>query len=150
MTNIGSYIETEEKVNTLSYLRERTQKILDRKSEYIKTAISTILPVEDCNNPFKVSVAYREVVEQNNKLMDLLRDTKDIFILLIAKNKNQTMNIAKEKIDFSTQLGQQQLKQVEGLIKILTTISKVLEIEQAKMDRFVRFYEKTFNYYNTF
>lgn len=141
MTNIGSYIETEEKVNTLSYLRERTQKILDRKSEYIKTAISTILPVEDCNNPFKVSVAYREVVEQNNKLMDLLRDTKDEMLFL---------NIAKEKIDFSTQLGQQQLKQVEGLIKILTTISKVLEIEQAKMDRFVRFYEKTFNYYNTF
>lgn len=141
MTNIGSYIETEESINTLSYLRERTQKIFDRKSEYIKNAISTLLPAEDCSNPFKVSVAYREVIEQNNKLMDLLRDTKDEMLFL---------SIAKEKIDFSTQLGQQQLKQVEGLIKILTALSKVLETEQAKMDRFVRFYEKTFNYYNTF
>ena len=140
MTNVGSFIKTEE-VNALSYLRERTQKILDRKNEYIKGAVSDIIPIEDCNNPFKVSVAYREVVEQNNKLMDLLRDTKDEQLFL---------NIAKEKVDFSTQLGQQQLKQIEGLIKILVAISKILETEQTKMDRFVRFYEKTFNYYNTF
>ena len=141
MTNIGSFIETGEKVNTLSYLRERTQKILDRKNEYIKEAISNIIPIEDCNNPFKVSVAYREVIEQNNKLMDLLRDTRDEMLFL---------NIAKEKVDFSSQLGQQQLKQIEGLVKILTAISKILETEQNKMDRFVRFYEKTFNYYNAF
>ena len=141
MANIEGYIETGDNINTLSYLRDRTQKLMDRKREYILTAVSETLSTNDCEDAFKVSKAYKEAVDQNSKLLDIIRDTKDEMLFL---------RLAKERIDTSTQLGQQQLKQVDNLVKVLAEIVSILDIEKIKMDRFVRFYERTFNYYGAF
>jgi hypothetical protein len=92
-------------------------------------------------NVFKVSVEYKNVVDQNGLLHDLMRDIKDEQFFL---------GFVLERLDTTTQLGQQQYKQIEGLNKILKTLMGILEIEERKMDRLIRFYERTSNYFTTF
>ena len=126
---------------SLGVLRGRVQSLVDRKSDYIKVAIYKTLSTEDMQNVFRVSTEYKNVVDQNGLLHDLMRDIKDEQLFL---------GFVLEKLDTTTQLGQQQYKQVEGLNKILKSLMGILEIEERKMDRLIRFYERTSNYFTTF
>ena len=60
------------------------------------------------------------------------------------------MKLVKESIDRNTQVGLNQLKVIDSFINILNDILNIMYDEKSKLDRIVRYYEKTFNYYNVY
>jgi hypothetical protein len=56
----------------------------------------------------------------------------------------------KDQIDRNSQVGLQQVKQLDYFISLLSQIQDMMSDERSKMDRVVRYYEKTFSYYKDF
>lgn len=131
----------EELILSLGDLKARTQALFSRKDSYIKNAISNVLSSEDVENPFKIVLAYRDIVNKNSELLDLLRDTRDEVLFLKR---------IKERLDGTTELASAQARQLENLIKLLGELEKIISPERDKLDRMIRFYERASNGFANF
>ena len=88
-----------------------------------------------------VSLAYKAAVDRNNMAIDFIIDTK---------NEIFKIKLMKDALDRNTQLGLKQAKVLDNLISLLNDILNMFYDERSKLDRIVRFYEKSFTYYSNF
>ena len=138
MDDLNKYMNN---VSTISALREKTQLLIDTKEAYLKQEPLKILSAIELEDNRKMTDSYKEAVDRNNMLMD--------FVMEI-KNEIFKMKLVKESIDRNTQVGLNQLKVIDNFINILNDILNIMYDEKSKLDRIVRYYEKTFNYYNVY
>ena len=138
MDDLNKYMNN---VSTISALREKTQLLIDTKEAYLKQEPLKILSAIELEDNKKMTDSYKEVVDRNNMLID--------FVMEI-KNEIFKMKLVKESIDRNTQVGLNQLKVIDSFINILNDILNIMYDEKSKLDRIVRYYEKTFNYYNVY
>lgn len=138
MDDLNKYMNN---VSTISALREKTQLLIDTKEAYLKQEPLKILSAIELEDNRKMTDSYKEAVDRNNMLMD--------FVMEI-KNEIFKMKLVKESIDRNTQVGLNQLKVIDSFINILNDILNIMYDEKSKLDRIVRYYEKTFNYYNVY
>lgn len=138
MDDLNKYMNN---VSTISALREKTQLLVDTKEAYLKQEPLKILSAIELEDNRKMTDSYKEAVDRNNMLID--------FIMEI-KNEIFKMKLVKESIDRNTQVGLNQLKVIDSFINILNDILNIMYDEKSKLDRIVRYYEKTFNYYNVY
>ena len=138
MDDLNKYMNN---VSTISALREKTQLLIDTKEAYLKQEPLKILSAIELEDNRKMTDSYKETVDRNNMLMD--------FVMEI-KNEIFKMKLVKESIDRNTQVGLNQLKVIDNFINILNDILNIMYDEKSKLDRIVRYYEKTFNYYNVY
>lgn len=138
MDDLNKYMNN---VSTISALREKTQLLIDTKEAYLKQEPLKILSAIELEDNKKVTDSYKEAVDRNNMLID--------FVMEI-KNEIFKMKLVKESIDRNTQVGLNQLKVIDSFINILNDILNIMYDEKSKLDRIVRYYEKTFNYYNVY
>ena len=138
MDDLNKYMNN---VSTISALREKTQLLIDTKEAYLKQEPLKILSAIELEDNRKMTDSYKEAVDRNNMLID--------FVMEI-KNEIFKMKLVKESIDRNTQVGLNQLKVIDSFINILNDILNIMYDEKSKLDRVVRYYEKTFNYYNVY
>ena len=138
MDDLNKYMNN---VSTISALREKTQLLIDTKEAYLKQEPLKILSAIELEDNRKMTDSYKEAVDRNNTLID--------FVMEI-KNEIFKMKLVKESIDRNTQVGLNQLKVIDSFINILNDILNIMYDEKSKLDRIVRYYEKTFNYYNVY
>lgn len=138
MDDLNKYMNN---VSTISALREKVQILVDAKETYLKQESLKILSAVELEDNKKMTDSYKDAVDRNNMLMD--------FIMEI-KNEIFKMKLIKESIDRNTQVGLNQLKVIDSFINILNDILNIMYDEKSKLDRIVRYYEKTFNYYNVY
>ena len=138
MDDLNKYMNN---VSTISALREKTQLLIDTKEAYLKQEPLKILSAIELEDNKKMTDSYKEAVGRNNMLID--------FVMEI-KNEIFKMKLVKESIDRNTQVGLNQLKVIDSFINILNDILNIMYDEKSKLDRIVRYYEKTFNYYNVY
>ena len=138
MDDLNKYMNN---VSTISALREKTQLLIDTKEAYLKQEPLKILSAIELEDNRKMTDSYKEAVNRNNMLIDLVME---------IKNEIFKMKLVKESIDRNTQVGLNQLKVIDSFINILNDILNIMYDEKSKLDRIVRYYEKTFNYYNVY
>ena len=138
MDDLNKYMNN---VSTISALREKTQLIIYTKEAYLKQEPLKILSAIELEDNRKMTDSYKEAVDRNNMLIDLVME---------IKNEIFKMKLVKESIDRNTQVGLNQLKVIDSFINILNDILNIMYDEKSKLDRIVRYYEKTFNYYNVY
>lgn len=138
MDDLNKYMNN---ISTISALREKTQVLVNAKETYLKQEPLKILSAIELEDNRKMTDSYKEAVDRNNMLID--------FIMEI-KNEIFKMKLVKESIDRNTQVGLNQLKVIDSFINILNDILNIMYDEKSKLDRIVRYYEKTFNYYNVY
>lgn len=138
MDDLNKYMNN---VSTISALREKTQLLIDTKEAYLKQEPLKILSAVELEDNKKMTDSYKDAVDRNNMLID--------FVMEI-KNEIFKMKLVKESIDRNTQVGLNQLKVIDSFINILNDILNIMYDEKSKLDRIVRYYEKTFNYYNVY
>lgn len=138
MDDLNKYMNN---VSTISALREKTQLLIDTKEAYLKQEPLKILSAIELEDNKKMTDSYKEAVDRNSMLVD--------FVMEI-KNEIFKMKLVKESIDRNTQVGLNQLKVIDSFINILNDILNIMYDEKSKLDRVVRYYEKTFNYYNVY
>ena len=138
MDDLNKYMNN---VSTISALREKVQILVDAKETYLKQESLKILSAVELEDNKKMTDSYKDAVDRNNMLMD--------FVMEI-KNEIFKMKLIKESIDRNTQVGLNQLKVIDSFINILNDILNIMYDEKSKLDRIVRYYEKTFNYYNVY
>lgn len=138
MDDLNKYMNN---VSTISALREKTQLLIDTKEAYLKQEPLKILSAIELEDNRKMTDSYKEAVDRNNMLIDLVME---------IKNEIFKMKLVKESIDRNTQVGLNQLKVIDSFINILNDILNIMYDEKSKLDRIVRYYEKTFNYYNVY
>ena len=138
MDDLNKYMNN---VSTISALREKTQLLIDTKEAYLKQEPLKILSAIELEDNKKMTDSYKEAVDRNNMLIDLVME---------IKNEIFKMKLVKESIDRNTQVGLNQLKVIDSFINILNDILNIMYDEKSKLDRIVRYYEKTFNYYNVY
>lgn len=138
MDDLNKYMNN---VSTISALREKIQVLVDTKETYLKQEPLKILSAVELEDNKKMTDSYKDAVDRNNMLMD--------FVMEI-KNEIFKMKLIKESIDRNTQVGLNQLKVIDSFINILNDILNIMYDEKSKLDRIVRYYEKTFNYYNVY
>ena len=138
MDDLNKYMNN---VSTISALREKVQLLVDTKEAYLKQEPLKVLSAVELEDNKKMTDRYKDAVDRNNMLID--------FVMEI-KNEIFKMKLVKESIDRNTQVGLNQLKVIDSFINILNDILNIMYDEKSKLDRIVRYYEKTFNYYNVY
>lgn len=124
---------------TISEMRERVQIYVDKKNNYLKDKGVEILSALELNDDKRLTNAYKLAVDKNNEAIDLIMDIKSEIL---------NLKMIKDSIDKASQLGLAQIKVIDNLINILKDVQDIMNDERAKLDRIVRYYEKTFSYYN--
>mgnify|MGYP003299814663 CR=1 FL=1 len=139
MEDLNKYME--KPVSSLTAIRAMVQSNVDRKEEYLKLEPLVILTAIELEDNKKMTNAYHDVIERNDEALNFIIDVKnDIF----------KIKIIREQIDRNTQIGIQQIKQIDYYINMLNDILNMLNDERSKLDRVVRYYEKTFSYFKDF
>lgn len=138
MEDLNNYMNNTSSINNV---RERVQKFLDKKEEYVKLEKLAILSPIEMDDTNAVSLAYKAAVDRNNMAIDFIIDTK---------NEIFKIKLMKDALDRNTQLGLKQAKVLDNLINLLNDILNMFYDERSKLDRIVRFYEKSFTYYSNF
>lgn len=139
MEDLNKYME--KPVSSLTAIRAMVQSNVDRKEEYLKLEPLVILTAIELEDNKKMTNAYHDVIERNDEALNFIIDVKnDIF----------KIKIIREQIDRNTQVGIQQIKQIDYYINMLNDILNMLNDERSKLDRVVRYYEKTFSYFKDF
>ena len=137
MEDLNKYMNN---VSTISSLRERVQSYVDLKEEYLKKDKLSIISSVDMEDNKKLTDKYKEAVDRNDEAIDLIIDIKtELF----------KMKLLKESLDRNTSVGLNQSKVIDNLTHILNDILNILNDERSKLDRIVRYYEKSFSYYNS-
>lgn len=137
MEDLNKYMNN---VSTISSLRERVQSYVDLKEEYLKKDKLSIISSVDMEDNKKLTDKYKEAVDRNDEAIDLIID---------IKNELFKMKLLKESLDRNTSVGLNQSKVIDNLTHILNDILNILNDERSKLDRIVRYYEKSFSYYNS-
>ena len=139
MEDLNKYME--KSTSSLSTIRSMVQEITDRKESYLsldKVKILTATELEDNKNMTNV---YHDVIERNDAVIDFIIDiTNTIF----------KIKLIKDQVDRNSQVGLQQIKQIDYFLSLLSSIHDIMSDERSKMDRVVRYYEKTFSYFKDF
>lgn len=138
MDDLNRYMNN---VSTISSLRERVQNLVNLKEEYLSLEKVVILSAVEMEDNKRVTDAYKNSIDRNDTLLDLIME---------IKNEIFKIKLIKESLDRNTQAGLSQIKIVDNLINILRDILDILNDERSKLDRVVRYYEKSFSYYNNF
>lgn len=136
MEDLNKYMSN---VSTISSIRETVQSYINKKEEYLKLESLEILSALDIEDSKKVVNAYKSSIDRNSELLDFVMD---------IKNEIFKIKLVKESLDKNTQVGINQSKVLDNLINILKDILDILSEERSKLDRIVRFYERTSNSYN--
>lgn len=136
-------METADNQNGLSIsdIRGKVQIIINRKEDYLKTRDGDFesLSIIDFDDISKLSLIYHHFVVKNSVLMDLVID---------IKNEIFKIRLIKEQLDKNTSVGISQNKVLDNLINLLNEANGIMLEEKQKLDRVVRFYEKSFTYYS--
>ena len=138
MDDLNRYMNN---VSTISSLRERVQNLVNLKEEYLSLDKVVILSAVEMEDSKRVTDEYKNSIDRNDTLLDLI---------IAIKNEIFKITLIKESLDRNTQAGLSQIKIVDNLINILRDILDILNDERSKLDRVVRYYEKSFSYYNSF
>lgn len=136
MEDLNKYMSN---VSTISTIRETVQEFINRKEEYLQLDKLNILSAVEQEDSKKNINAYKSSIDRFDTLMDFIMD---------IKNEIFKIKLVKESLDKNTQVGLNQSKVLENLLNILRDILDILNDERAKLDRVVRFYERTSNTYN--
>ena len=136
MEDLNKYMSN---VSTISTIRETVQEFINRKEEYLQLDKLNILSAVEQEDSRKAVNAYKSSIDRFDTLMDFIMD---------IKNEIFKIKLVKESLDKNTQVGLNQSKVLENLLNILRDILDILNDERAKLDRLVRFYERTSNTYN--
>ena len=139
MEDLNKYMN--KSTNSLSTIRSMVQEITDRKENYLsldKVKILTAIELEDNKN---IANVYHDVIERNDTVIDFIVDIKNTIFKI---------KLIKDQIDRNTEIGLNQVKQIEYFLSLLQSILDMMSDERSKMDRVVRFYEKTFSYFKDF
>jgi len=139
MEDLNKYMDKQQ--SSLSKVRSMVQEITDKKESYLnldKVKILTATELED--NKIMTNV-YHDVIERNDLVIDFILDIKNTMFKI---------KLMKDQLDRNTELGIQQNKQLDYFISLLQQILDMMSDERSKMDRVVRYYEKTFSYYKDF
>lgn len=139
MEDLNKYME--KSTSSLSTIRSMVQEITDRKESYLsldKVKILTATELEDNKNMTNV---YHDVIERNDAVIDFIIDIKNTIFKI---------KLIKDQVDRNSQVGLQQIKQIDYFLSLLSSILDIMSDERSKMDRVVRYYEKTFSYFKDF
>jgi len=139
MEDLNKYMDKPQ--DSLSKIRSMVQEITNKKEDYLnldKVKILTVVELED--NKVMTNV-YHDVIERNDLVIDFILDIKNTIFKI---------KLLKDQLDRNTELGIQQNRQLDYFISILQQIQDMMNDERSKMDRVVRYYEKTFSYYKDF
>ena len=139
MEDLNKYME--KSTSALSTIRSMVQEITDRKESYLsldKVKILTATELEDNKNMTNV---YHDVIERNDAVIDFIIDIKNTIFKI---------KLIKDQVDRNSQVGLQQIKQIDYFLSLLSSIHDIMSDERSKMDRVVRYYEKTFSYFKDF
>ena len=139
MEDLNKYME--KSTSSLSTIRSMVQEITDRKENYLsldKVKILTATELEDNKNMTNV---YHDVIERNDAVIDFIIDIKNTIFKI---------KLIKDQVDRNSQVGRQQIKQIDYFLSLLSSIHDIMSDERSKMDRVVRYYEKTFSYFKDF
>lgn len=139
MEDLNKYME--KSTSSLSTIRSMVQEITDRKENYLsldKVKILTATELEDNKNMTNV---YHDVIERNDVVIDFIIDIKNTIFKI---------KLIKDQVDRNSQVGLQQIKQIDYFLSLLSSIHDIMSDERSKMDRVVRYYEKTFSYFKDF
>ena len=139
MEDLNKYME--KSTSSLSTIRSMVQEITDRKESYLsldKVKILTATELEDNKNMTNV---YHDVIERNDAIIDFIIDIKNTIFKI---------KLIKDQVDRNSQVGLQQIKQIDYFLSLLSSILDIMSDERSKMDRVVRYYEKTFSYFKDF
>ena len=137
--DLNKYME--KSTSSLSTIRSMVQEITDRKENYLsldKVKILTATELEDNKNMTNV---YHDVIERNDAVIDFIIDIKNTIFKI---------KLIKDQVDRNSQVGLQQIKQIDYFLSLLSSIHDIMSDERSKMDRVVRYYEKTFSYFKDF
>ena len=139
MEDLNNYMY--KSTRSLSTIRSMVQEITDRKESYLsldKVKILTATELEDNKNMTNV---YHDVIERNDAVIDFIIDIKNTIFKI---------KLIKDQVDRNSQVGLQQIKQIDYFLSLLSSIHDIMSDERSKMDRVVRYYEKTFSYFKDF
>ena len=139
MEDLNKYME--KSTSSLSTIRSMVQEITDRKESYLsldKVKILTATELEDNKN---ITNVYHDVIERNDAVIDFIIDIKNTIFKI---------KLIKDQVDRNSQVGLQQIKQIDYFLSLLSSIHDIMSDERSKMDRVVRYYEKTFSYFKDF
>lgn len=139
MEDLNKYMEKQPAA--LSTIRSMVQDITNKKEEYLKLDNITILNATELEDNRKMTNVYHDIIKRNDLVIDFIVD---------IKNTTFKIKLMKDQIDRNSQIGIQQMKQIDYFLSILSQILDMMNDERSKMDRVVRFYEKTFSYYKDF
>lgn len=139
MEDLNKYMDKQP--DELSKIKSMVQRIIDKKEEYLNLDKVKILTATELEDNKVMTDVYHDVIERNDAVIDFILDIKNtIFIIKLSR----------DRVDRNTQLGLQQSKQCDYFISLLQTVLDIMNDERSKMDRVVRYYEKTFSYYKDF
>lgn len=138
MENLNKYMNS---TSTISSIRERVQSYVDKKETYLSLEKLSILSIVNINDDKKISLEYKKAIDRNDLCMDLIID---------VKNEVFKLKLLKESLDRNTQIGINQIRTIDNFISILNDILNIMYEEKYKLDRIVRFYEKSFSYFNNY
>lgn len=139
MEDLNKYIEKPR--DSLSIIRNETQNIIDKKEEYLHLDEVKMLTTTELEDNKIMTNTYQEIVSRNNLIIDFIID---------IKNEIFRIKLMKDKIDRNSELGRNQIVQLDYFISLLQQILDMMSDERNKLDRVVRYYEKTFSYYKDF
>jgi len=139
MEDLNKYMTKQ--VDSLSAIHSMVQKITNKKEEYLSLEPIKMLTAIELEDNKAMTNAYHDVVSRNDLIIDFIVDIKNTIFKI---------KLVKDQIDRNTELGIQQIKQFDYFISLLQNILDIMSDERSKMDRVVRYYEKTFSYYKDF
>ena len=139
MEDLNKYMGKQ--VSSLDKVRTMTQDIMNRKEEYLTLDKVRILTTTELEDNKIITTLYHDVIDRNNFVIDFIVDIKNTIFKI---------KLIRDQIDRNTQLGTGQVKQFDYILSLLQQIQDMMNDERSKMDRVVRYYEKTFSYYKDF
>ena len=131
-------LEQDREITTLDTIRAIVQRDCNIKEEILKERQIVIVSSYDLQNINKVIDSYKLMVDRNSKVIDFIMDLKNDILKI---------KLVKDRLDKSTSLYARQVQEIEKYLKILTDILGIIKEEKEKMDRVVRFYEKSYSTY---
>lgn len=142
MEDLNKYMDKQQTV--LSKIRSMTQEIIDKKESYLSSEYLgelKILNATELEDNKAMTNVYHDVIERNDFVIDFILDIKNTIFKI---------KLMKDQVDRNTELGNKQINQIEYFLSLLQQVLDMMSDERSKMDRVVRYHEKTFSYYKDF
>ena len=111
MEDLNKYMEKQPAA--LSTIRSMVQDITNKKEEYLKLDNITILNATELEDNRKMTNVYHDIIKRNDLVIDFIVD---------IKNTTFKIKLMKDQIDRNSQIGIQQMKQIDYFLSILSQI----------------------------